>query len=97
MADVCMPVLWDNIIRDLTVSNPRILDGCDIDYENRTIREPIGPSGRQRAAVALSKSIESKFQDEIDQDFADAVAWKKFHDANSACENWRLRTEELGP
>lgn len=97
MADVDFPDLWNYIIHDLSVSNPLLLNGCDVDYENRTVRGPAGSSCRQFAALALCKSIESKYQDQIDKGSADAAAWEVFHAANSACENWRLRVEELGP
>ena len=97
MASVSISALWSSLLHDFGCNNPLLLAGVNIDLESREVSEPVGCTGRQFAAVALLRSIASKFQDEIDQEFADKAAFLVFHEANAACQNWRLRTEELGP
>lgn len=97
MAEISSSVLWDTLLDDLRCSNGTLLDGFTIDFANRNVVEPPDCSARQFAAVALLRSIVKKFQDEIDQVGADKAAWELFHTMNDRCENWELKTAELGP
>lgn len=89
--------LWFSLLDDISEHLPGGLSGFAIDYQNRSVREPVGCSVQQFAAAALLRSSVKKFQDEIDQEAADAEAIRVFNEANTSCENWAVKVSELGP
>ncbi len=59
-----------------------------------------GSSGCSFCAESLVRSVWKKFQDEIDQDAADAEAYRLFHEANDFCAREDLEVidyNQLGP
>jgi len=95
--DLKPSVLWSLLLDDINDAIPRAKAFSNLEYPGGNVQPPVGCTTKEFAAAHLLNSILKKFQDDIDEESADNMAFAVFHEANNACAQWKLRDEFLGP